>query len=60
MDHPDGPAVNRIVPTYSVAQKSSLNYAWDYPAAREKRLILNVNGARRAVDVMEKSLGLKT
>jgi vacuolar protein sorting-associated protein 13A/C len=30
-----------------------MNYAWDQPAAREKKIQLNVNGARRNVDIME-------
>lgn len=28
-------------------------YAWDYPAAREKKLVLTINGSRRVIDVME-------
>ncbi|KAI0094888.1 vacuolar protein sorting-associated protein 13 [Irpex rosettiformis] len=52
-DHPDGPAINRSVPTYEVKQKSTIDYVWDHPASREKKLILNMSGARRAVDIME-------
>ncbi|KAH9950347.1 vacuolar protein sorting-associated protein 13 [Amylocystis lapponica] len=43
----------RSVPAYTVSKKSSVDYAWDYPAAREKRLVLSFNGSRRAVDIME-------
>ncbi|OSX67568.1 hypothetical protein POSPLADRAFT_1064162 [Postia placenta MAD-698-R-SB12] len=43
----------RSVPNYPVPRKSSLDYAWDYPAAREKRLVLTINKSRRAIDVME-------
>lgn len=28
-------------------------YAWDYPAARDKKILLIISGARRVVDVME-------
>ena len=32
---------------------ATLDYSWDYPAARDKRLVLTVNGSRREVDIME-------
>lgn len=32
---------------------ATLDYAWDSPAARDKRLVLTVNGSRREVDIME-------
>ena len=41
------------MPVYTVASKSSVDYAWDFPAASEKRLVLSINGSRRAVDIME-------
>lgn len=53
LDHPDGPAGARALPTYTVATKSTLDYAWDYPSSREKKLVLNVNGSRRIVDPLE-------
>ncbi|OSD03423.1 vacuolar protein sorting-associated protein 13 [Trametes coccinea BRFM310] len=40
-------------PTYTIASKSSLDYAWDYPAARDKRIVLSINGSRREIDIME-------
>ncbi|TBU65089.1 vacuolar protein sorting-associated protein 13 [Dichomitus squalens] len=40
-------------PSYTVAPKNSIDYAWDYPAARDKKIILAVNGSRRDVDIME-------
>ncbi|KAL6309957.1 vacuolar protein sorting-associated protein 13 [Sparassis latifolia] len=43
----------RPTPTYSVSAKSSIGYAWDYPACREKKLVLITNGSRRAIDIME-------
>lgn len=41
------------MPTYTVPQKSSLDYAWDSPAARDKRILLSIHGSRREVDIME-------
>ncbi|KAK7064233.1 hypothetical protein R3P38DRAFT_3417731, partial [Favolaschia claudopus] len=38
---------------YTVQSRTSLSYAWDYPAAREKKILLSINGFRRVVDVME-------
>ncbi|KAJ3551176.1 hypothetical protein NM688_g4862 [Phlebia brevispora] len=52
-DHPDGADVDRVVPTYTVASHSIANYAWDYPAARDKKLVLRYIDYRRAIDVME-------
>ncbi len=52
-DHPDTADSGRTVPTYMVANKSRTDYAWDYPASRGKKLILSINGSRRAIDVME-------
>uniref|UniRef100_A0A5K1JWH3 CHIP6 n=1 Tax=Ganoderma boninense TaxID=34458 RepID=A0A5K1JWH3_9APHY len=40
-------------PSYNVAPMATVDYAWDYPAARGKRLVLTVNGSRREVDIME-------
>ncbi|KAF9270221.1 DUF1162-domain-containing protein [Marasmius fiardii PR-910] len=40
-------------PTYNVAPHSTLSYAWDYPSAKEKKIVLTVNGFRRTVDIME-------
>jgi vacuolar protein sorting-associated protein 13A/C len=30
-----------------------MNYAWDYPAAKEKRILLVINGWRHPVDILE-------
>lgn len=38
---------------YTLAPHSHLDYAWDSPAAREKKLSLTINDARRLVDPME-------
>ncbi|OCH96150.1 vacuolar protein sorting-associated protein 13 [Obba rivulosa] len=51
--HPEVQAPGKSLPVYSVPKKSSVDYAWDYPAARDKRIVLAVNGSRRAIDIME-------
>ncbi|CCL98963.1 uncharacterized protein FIBRA_00971 [Fibroporia radiculosa] len=49
---PDSEPSNKM-PTYSIPSKSNADYVWDYPAAREKKLTLAINGSRRAIDIME-------
>jgi vacuolar protein sorting-associated protein 13A/C len=39
--------------TYSLAPKSTLDYAWDQPSARDKKILLTINGSRRSIDIME-------
>ncbi|KDQ63547.1 hypothetical protein JAAARDRAFT_29565 [Jaapia argillacea MUCL 33604] len=39
--------------TYALKPRSSMNYAWDYPSARDKKIQLKINDARRTVDIME-------
>lgn len=41
------------IPRYKLAPHSVTQYAWDQPAAREKKLVLMINDARRVVDIME-------
>ena len=54
LDRPEGAASGRTTPTYKVASKSTLEYAWDFPAGRNKKLVLNtVDGARRVLDILE-------
>ena len=53
IDHPDASSNHASIPRYVVSKHSSMDYAWDYPAAREKKLVLAVNNTRRIVDVME-------
>ncbi|KAG6857562.1 hypothetical protein H0H87_000161 [Tephrocybe sp. NHM501043] len=43
----------KTYPTYTIARQSAIPYAWDYPAAKDKKIILTINGARRVVDIME-------
>ncbi|KAF9652010.1 vacuolar protein sorting-associated protein 13 [Thelephora ganbajun] len=40
-------------PSYTLVPKSAIDYAWDYPAAREKKILLMINGWRRPVDILE-------
>lgn len=38
---------------YALQSHTSMPYAWDYPAARDKKLVLSIGAARRVVDIME-------
>ncbi|KAF8974033.1 vacuolar protein sorting-associated protein 13 [Flammula alnicola] len=38
---------------YSLQPRATMPYAWDYPAARDKKIILSIGSARRVVDIME-------
>ncbi|KAJ7293574.1 vacuolar protein sorting-associated protein 13 [Mycena rebaudengoi] len=38
---------------YTVKSRTSLSYAWDLPAATDKKILLSINGFRRVVDIME-------
>jgi vacuolar protein sorting-associated protein 13A/C len=38
---------------YTLTPHLHLDYAWDFPAARDKKLSLTINGVRRLVDPME-------
>ncbi|KAF8898743.1 hypothetical protein BD779DRAFT_1795358 [Infundibulicybe gibba] len=40
-------------PLYKLEAHKDMSYAWDYPAARDKKLSLTINRARRVVDIME-------
>ncbi|KAF8622462.1 hypothetical protein AX15_006983 [Amanita polypyramis BW_CC] len=40
-------------PVYTIPQQSTLNYAWDYPAGKEKKLLLSVKGYSHVVDLHE-------
>ena len=42
-----------MVPTYTVASNSTTDYAWDFPAARDKKIVLRQVDYRRVIDVME-------
>lgn len=30
-----------------------MSYAWDYPAARDKKLVMSIGTARRVIDILE-------
>ncbi len=40
-------------PVYTLKPHSTMPYAWDYPAARDKKLALSSGAARRVIDIME-------
>ncbi|KAJ6604648.1 vacuolar protein sorting-associated protein 13 [Mycena vulgaris] len=46
-------ASNKANVAYTVNSRTSLPYAWDFPAANDKKILLSINGFRRVVDVME-------
>jgi vacuolar protein sorting-associated protein 13A/C len=39
--------------TYTLHPRTTMEYAWDFPAVRDKKLILGINGSDRIVDIME-------
>ncbi|PPQ64275.1 hypothetical protein CVT24_008413 [Panaeolus cyanescens] len=47
------PSKDKTASMYSVSPHSLRDYAWDYPAARDKRILLSIADARRVVDIME-------
>ncbi|CAL1695807.1 unnamed protein product [Somion occarium] len=52
-EHPDAGPAAESVRKYTLSKRSSMGYAWDYPAGRDKRIILSVNHSKRAIDIME-------
>ncbi|KAE9408077.1 vacuolar protein sorting-associated protein vps13 [Gymnopus androsaceus JB14] len=38
---------------YAIEPHTNFSYAWDQPAAKEKKIILNINGSQRTIDPME-------
>ena len=40
-------------PTYTLVPQGAIDYAWDYPAAKEKKILLMIDGWRRPVDILE-------
>ncbi|KAH7883589.1 vacuolar protein sorting-associated protein 13 [Phlebopus sp. FC_14] len=45
--------VKSTVLRYKLAPRTVMVYAWDQPAAKEKKLMLAIHDARRIVDIME-------
>ncbi|KAF8078623.1 vacuolar protein sorting-associated protein 13, partial [Lyophyllum atratum] len=52
LDH-ENQGFTKAPPMYTVEPHMTAPYAWDFPAARDRKLILMINDARRAVDIME-------
>lgn len=38
---------------YILHPNESMPYAWDYPAAREKKIVIAIGTAQRSIDIME-------
>ncbi|KAF5370222.1 hypothetical protein D9615_010080 [Tricholomella constricta] len=53
LDHEDQGSLTKAYPTYTITPHRSTPYAWDFPAARDKKLVLMINNARRVIDIME-------
>ena len=51
--HFDSDSSIKPYPSYTLFPGEEMNYAWDYPAAKEKKILLVINEARRALDIME-------
>ncbi|KAI0047829.1 hypothetical protein FA95DRAFT_1589004 [Auriscalpium vulgare] len=51
--HGDADSATNTYPRYSLPERTVAPYAWDFPAAREKKLLLTANGVRRSVDILE-------
>ncbi|RDB28887.1 Vacuolar protein sorting-associated protein 13 [Hypsizygus marmoreus] len=53
LDRDEQRVSTKTYPAYSIKPRMSSPYAWDFPAAREKKIVLSINDARRVVDIME-------
>ncbi|KAF9453814.1 vacuolar protein sorting-associated protein 13 [Macrolepiota fuliginosa MF-IS2] len=49
----DQPGLPREDMTYTLRPRTTMDYAWDYPGVRDKKLLLTTNGSSRVVDIME-------
>lgn len=49
----DQPGLAREDRSYTLHARTTMEYAWDFPAVREKKLILSMNGSNRVIDIME-------
>lgn len=54
-DDYDSNAYSRMakVKKYLLPAHSSVPYSWDMPAVKDRRIILNVNGRERSINVQE-------
>lgn len=39
--------------SYTIKPHTTMPYAWDFPATRDKKILLTINNSRRVVDIME-------
>ncbi|KAI6047634.1 vacuolar protein sorting-associated protein 13 [Pisolithus marmoratus] len=46
-------SIRSTYPRYKVSPHSRTPYAWDHPAAKEKRLMLMIHDTRRVIDILE-------
>ncbi|KAI0068196.1 hypothetical protein BV25DRAFT_1793389 [Artomyces pyxidatus] len=51
--HGEAEIANKSYPRYDLPEHTATQYAWDFPASREKKILLIIKGARRAVDILE-------
>ncbi|EIM83408.1 uncharacterized protein STEHIDRAFT_170692 [Stereum hirsutum FP-91666 SS1] len=51
--HGDADASSKANPSYFLPDHTLTPYAWDFPAGAEKKILLTIGNARRAVDIME-------
>jgi vacuolar protein sorting-associated protein 13A/C len=49
----EGSQASKSSQVYRLAAKTSVDYAWDQPAARDKAIQLIINDAKRSIDVLE-------
>ncbi|KAG6911962.1 hypothetical protein DXG01_000210 [Tephrocybe rancida] len=52
-DHEEKLSSVKTYPAYTIGRRSTIPYAWDYPAAKDKKIILTINDSRRVIDIME-------
>ncbi|KAG5647989.1 hypothetical protein DXG03_007023 [Asterophora parasitica] len=53
VDREDEGLLSKVYPSYTINAHKSVSYAWDFPAARDKKLVLKISNARRVIDIME-------
>ena len=53
VSHGDSDSSAKSYPSYTLSASSSLEYAWDNPSVRDKKILLTINNSRRIVDILE-------
>lgn len=43
----------KSVPRYTIRPHSVLGYAWDFPANRDKKIVIGYGNYHRSIDIME-------